>query len=272
MLAHLALLATACLLASAGPAAAADLPIFDAHVHYNAEARAVISPEQALELLSRAGIRRAVVSSTPDDGTLALHARAPARIVPFLRPYRSDADRGGWHADPAVQAFVEERLGRAPYRGIGEFHLSGADAGGPVVRRLAELARARDLFLYPHADDATVERMLDLYPGVKILWAHAGMTARPAAIRRLLARSPRLWVELSLRGDVAPGGSLDPGWRALLLDHRDRFLLGSDTFVTPRWHELPGLVDRVQEWLAQLPAEVAERIAFRNGDRLFPAP
>ena len=66
--------------------AADDLPIFDAHIHYNRDAWGLYSVDDALALLDQAGVRKAFVSSTPDDGTLMLYARAPDRIVPSLRP------------------------------------------------------------------------------------------------------------------------------------------------------------------------------------------
>src|SRR5262245_8760637 len=114
-------------LAAAAPAAA-QFPIFDAHVHYSRPDWSVYSPEQALAILAAAGVRRAIVSSTPDDGTLTLYEKAPKTVVPFLRPYRTRDDMGGWHSDPAVEAYVEGRLKRGIYRGIGEFHLSAPDA------------------------------------------------------------------------------------------------------------------------------------------------
>ena len=68
-------------------------------------------------------MRRAIVSSTPDDGTLKLYEKAPKGVVPFLRPYRTRDDMGSWPSDPGVQAYVEERLKRGIYRGS-EFHLA----------------------------------------------------------------------------------------------------------------------------------------------------
>ena len=41
---------------------------------------------------------------------------------------------GSWSSDPAVQAYVEERLQRGIYKGIGEFHLSATQADAPTVR------------------------------------------------------------------------------------------------------------------------------------------
>src|SRR4029077_21103614 len=68
-------------------------------------------------------------------------------------------------------------------------------------------------------------------------------------------------------GDVAPGGTLDPGWRAVFLRHPDRFLAGTDTWMTSRWEQLPGSVTEVRGYLGQLPRDGAEKIAFRNGER-----
>jgi hypothetical protein len=142
-----------------------NLPIFDAHIHYSQPDWAVLTPSQVLAILDRAGVRHALVSSTPDDGTLKLYDKAPQRIVPFLRPYRSREDMLTWHHDPAVQTYVEERLSRGIYKGIGEFHLVQADqADAPVVKRFAELAVQRQLFLHAHVDDTTVEKLLQLSP------------------------------------------------------------------------------------------------------------
>jgi len=258
--------------AAAAPGHAQELPIFDAHIHYSRPDWEVFSPDQILAILDRAGVRRALVSSTPDEGTLRLSETAPHRIVPFLRPYRTREDMGTWHSDPAVQAYVEERLIRGIYRGIGEFHLSAAHVEAPVVKRSAELATQQGLFFHAHVDEATVEKLLQRYPQVRILWAHAGMSASAAAVGQLLDRFPTLWVELALRSDVAPAGTLDPAWQALFLRHADRFMVGTDTWVTSRWEMLAEGMQAMRGWLSQLPRDVAEQIAYRNAERLFGHP
>jgi len=251
---------------------AQELPIFDAHIHYSQPDWGVLSSAQALAILDQAGVRRALVSSTPDDGTLKLYEQAPQRIIPFLRPYRTRQDMGSWHSDPAIQRYVEERLARGIYKGIGEFHLDAAHADAPVVKRFAALAAQRQLFLHAHIDEVTVEKLLQLYPQVKILWAHAGMAASAGTVGRLLDQFANLWVELALRSDVAPGGTLDPEWRAVLLRHPERFMVGTDTWTTSRWQEVAGGMQFIRGWLGQLPREVAEQIAYGNAERLFPNP
>src|SRR6185436_18714829 len=66
------------LLSLAGSCAvAAELPIFDAHVHYSHDAWANLPPQDAIAILRRAGIVRALVSSSGDEGTQRLVAEAP---------------------------------------------------------------------------------------------------------------------------------------------------------------------------------------------------
>lgn len=256
----------------ARPAFAQDLPIFDAHIHYSRPDWDVYSPEAILGILEKAGVRRALVSSTPDDGTLRLYEKDPKRIVPMLRPYRSSGDMGSWQKDRAVLAYVEERLKKGIYKGLGEFHLSAGEANSPVVKRFIELSAQRGLFLQAHVDDVAVEELLRLDPKAKILWAHAGMSASAETVGKLLDRYPNLWVELAIRIDVAPGGTLDPGWRAVFLRHPERFMVGTDTWVTSRWQDLPAAVEAVRVWLRQLPPDVARQIAYENGERLFGGP
>ncbi len=253
----------------AAPTREEDFPIFDTHIHYSAEAWSVYSVDEALAILDRAGVYRALVSSTPDDGTLLLYQRDPARIVPVLRPYRTRADMGSWARDPGVLEHVEERLQAGYYRGIGEFHLYGGEAEAFVPRAFADLAVQHNLFLHAHADEAAVELLVRVRSDAKVLWAHAGMSSGPAAVGRLVDAYPNLWVELALRSDVAPGGTLDPAWSALFRRHPDRFMIGTDTWVTSQWTTLPRLMANVQRWLHQLPRDVAEQIAYRNAERLF---
>lgn len=250
--------------------AAQQLPIFDAHVHYNETDWAQVDPERVVKLWDAAGVARALVSSTPDDGTLKLDEAAPGRVVRFLRPYRTDADRGDWFASPEVFAYVERRLGRGGYRGIGEFHLYGAEIDSPHVRRWVALAVERKLVLQVHCSARIVETLQAMDPKARILWAHAGVDEPPQTIGATLARHPGLMTELSIRAhDIAPGGKLDPQWRALFLRFPDRFMIGSDTARASRWEAYLRLIGDHRRWLGELPGEVAAQIAHGNAERYF---
>ena len=252
-------------------AAGQERPIFDTHVHYSRAAWGPSPPETVLEALEAAGVVRALVSSTPDEGTLKLHRLDADRIVPILRPYREGVTASNWFRDPHLLEYISERLRRGIYRGIGEFHLfDESHARTPLIRRLAGMAAERDIALHVHAGALPVHALFAIAPGLKILWAHAGMSEPPAVIGDLLDRYPLLWTDLAFRAaDVAPGGRLDAAWRALILRHPDRFMIGTDTYVNGRWEVYGDLIDEHRRWLAQLPPGVADAIAFRNAVRLF---
>ena len=258
----------AMMLWSAALATGDEMPIVDTHLHYSQNSWQDQSPAAILLLMDQAGVSRAFVSSTPDDGTVRLFDMAPDRIVPVLRPYRQAGELSTWHQDPTVVPYLEQRLARPIYRGIGEFHLNGSDAGSPVVRQVAELARRHGLFLHCHCDAAAAEILVGLVPGVRVLWAHAGMSSGPAEVGRLVDASSDLLVELALRSDVAPGGQLDPAWRDLFERRADRFMVGTDTWISSRWGSYIEVQNDARTWLRQLPPEVARRLATENAESL----
>jgi hypothetical protein len=95
------------------------------------------------------------------------------------------------------------------------------------------------------------------------------MTTPPARVDELLGRYPKLYGELSFRQGVVEGDTLSSTWRALFTKYPERFLLGSDTWVPQRWPEVPDIMAGYRAWLSQLPPNVADRIAWRNGATLF---
>ena len=244
------------------------LPIFDAHLHYSHDAWDVVPVPQAIELLRKAGLRRALVSSSGDDGQQRLYAAAPDLIVPELRPYRRRAEISTWARDDSVIPYLEERLQKYRYASIGEFHLYGADADLPVPRAMVQLARRHNLFLHAHSDAEAVERLFRQWPQARVLWAHAGFE-RPERVAEMLRRHRSLWCDLAFRTDHASGGKVDAAWRALFLEFPERFMVGTDSFTPERWHYIGEHAEWSRGWLADLPREVAERIAWKNGDSLF---
>jgi len=63
----------------------APLPVFDAHLHYSHDAWERIPPKEAVALMRQAGLKRAMVSSSSDEGTQKLYAEAPDLVLPVLR-------------------------------------------------------------------------------------------------------------------------------------------------------------------------------------------
>ena len=262
-------------------------PLFDAHLHYNVEARERFPVADVLARMQRSGVRAVVANSRPNDGTQALAAaRAAAAgagvtVVPFVRLYRNRADYTGWHADPGIVEMVQRELAAGteagPYRGLGEFHLyDSANADGATARRLMLLAEQRGLAVLAHVDDTAIEQLYAHAPKARLIWAHTGIGGVPVErVRALLRRHPTLMGELSYRPGLTEGdGRLSAPWRALLGEMPERFLIGSDTWVNERWDDYERLMHEARRWLGDLPPAAARRIAWENGAALFglPAP
>ena len=266
-----ALFLSIALLAGGTAARAEEMPIFDAHLHYSHDAWAVVPPKSFIDILKKAGIRRAMVSSSNNDGTRMLQELAPDTIVPELRPYRSRGELGTWARDPTVVPFLEDLLSKRKYVAIGEFHIYGADADLPNMRRIVELARQHGLFLHSHSDTGAVERHFQQDPTARVLWAHSGFE-RPESVRAMLRKYPGLWCDLAFLTSHASNGKVTAGWREAFLEFPDRFLVGTDSFTPERLHYIAEHARWSREWLADLPREVAEKIGYKNGERLFGGP
>lgn len=247
---------------------AAELPIFDAHLHYSHDAWDVVPPKDAIALLRKAGLRRALVSSSNDDGNQKLYAEAPDLILPSLRPYRLRGEISSWIRDQSVIGYLEQRLAKYRYVAIGEFHLYGADAELPVPRRMVQLAKQYKLLLHAHSDADAIERLFAQWPQARILWAHSGFD-QPGRLREMLAKYPNLWCDLAFRTEHGSGGTVGPEWRAVFLAFPDRFMVGTDSFTPERWPYVVEHANWSRAWLKDLPLEVAERIAYRNGEAVF---
>ncbi len=246
----------------------AALPIFDAHLHYSHDAWDRLPPAQAVALLREAGLKRAMVSSSSDEGTQKLYAVAPDLVLPVLRPYRTRGEIGSWMHDSSIVTHMEARLNQYRYVALGEYHIYGADADLPVMRRVVAMARERRLFLHSHSDAEAIERQFRQDPGARILWAHSGFEP-PEKVREMLRRHRQLWCDLAFRSEHATGGKVDAGWRAAFLEFPDRFMVGTDTFTPERWYYVVEHAKWSRQWLADLPRDVAEKIAWRNGESLF---
>jgi len=265
-----AVLAAVLTLAAATAAVAAELPIFDAHIHFSHDAADQIAVAEAVAILRKAGLKGALVSSSNDEGTQKLYEAAPDIVVPELRPYRSRGEIATWVRDATVIDYLELRLKRYKYVAIGEFHLYGADADLPVPRRMVALARQYGLMLHAHSDADAVERLFAQWPQARILWAHSGFD-RPEKVREMLRKHGNLWADLAFRTDHASGGKVDAEWRKAFEEFPDRFMVGTDTFTPERWYFIGEHAEWSRGWLQDLPRKLAERIAWKNGEAVIGA-
>lgn len=255
-----------------GKTGAAALPLFDAHMHYKEPAWGAYPPATVLGLMDASGVAMALVSSTPDDGTIRLMDYAPSRVVPELRPYHGDAGASNWTRAEGMLEYLMQRLDTWPHTGIGEFHLHRVDpADAPLLRAIARIAVEQDLFVHVHSGRAPVDMLFGFEPTLKVIWAHAGMTEPPETVEAAMATHATLYADTSYRerSILAGDGTIDPAWRRVIERFADRFMVGTDTWVNEQWADYEGLIALNRMWLAHFPRGVAEAVAYKNAERLF---
>lgn len=262
----LLLLAAGCAAAPPPPA-----PIVDAHVHLNDE-------RMQLAMMDQHGIARAVIfwGRLSDNETIAAAAaRHPERFLAFasVSPERG-AYRIQWERDdPALVARLEALMATGRYRGIGEISVAHAAAQGfaatdfsplsPTMRGILEVARRHRVPVMMHCEAARMDelsRLMEAFPDVAVIWAHGGYTRADDA-RRMLARHPNLYYELSARTwprhprsadyTIMPEGRIAPEWQALVESMPRRFLVGTDASHHVEANERMK-VESVKAFLAQL--------------------
>jgi len=245
-------------------------PLFDAHLHYNARDAEHFSPQQIIAILDRNTVQHALVTGIPAQHAIQLQQQAPARILPLLGVYRSPEDKEIWTQDADLPSRIEAQLKQGDWRGIGELHLFARDRHSPVFTQIIELAHHYRLPLMLHADPAVIDAVYEQAPGHPVIWAHAGTFPYPDLIADYLTRYPALHVDLSVRDErIAPDGIFRDDWYELFVRYPDRFMVGVDTYSTSRWHTYDETAARIRQWLRELPADVATRLAYGNAAALF---
>ena len=254
------------------------LPVFDAHMHYNIEARESYPPAKVLEIFRQSNVRGILATSRPNDGSVLLMKAAPSAnpaltVVPFIRVYRDRADYGTWHKNPEIVAMIEREFTeggmKGKVRGIGEFHLYGDEARSKEFAQIVAFAQKHNLWLHAHSDEAALAHIFTLNPNAKVIWAHTGFSVATERVAALMKQHAGLMGELSYRNDITEDGKLSKPWRALFTAYPDRFLLGSDCWVTERWAQYGEIMSYYQRWLAELPRDVALKVSHRNAERMF---
>ncbi|HJO73830.1 MAG TPA: amidohydrolase family protein [Rhodospirillales bacterium] len=263
------ILSAAAVIVALAPATAfaQQRPLFDGHIHYSHDAWEMLPPAKAVQVLRKAGLKKAFVSSSSDKGTQMLYKEAPDLIVPVLRPYRRRGELGTWFRDETVVTMIEGLLAKNRYAGIGEFHIDGANADTPVVRRIVQLAAKYKIFLHAHSDSDAVDRIFAQNPDARVLWAHSGFVP-VEEVATMMRKHKNLRADLSFRYELASNGKVNPQWRELFLEFPDRFLLGTDTYTPDRWFSVADYATWSRQWIADLPHDIGENIAFRNAEAL----
>lgn len=240
---------------------------YDVHIHYSHDAWERITPEEAIEKLKAAGIKKAFVSSSSDEGTQRLYNASPDFVIPVLRPYRKRGELNSWYKDLTVVDMLRERLSKNKYAGIGEFHVSGKNADSDVVKGLVKLAMENKIFMHAHSDADAISRIFKQAPTAKILWAHGGFEELSYIID-MLRKHDQLYVDLAYRSEYADGPHVDEAWFEAFQEFPNRFMLGTDTYTPETWSYIGEQAEWDDAWLKNIPQDLAEKISWKNASAL----
>lgn len=267
---------------------AAQPALFDAHVHLNDE-------KMQLALMDEYGVERAVVFwGRRSDNARVLEAvgKHPGRFVAFasVSPERGAYRRQWQRDDPAILAELDGLLASGRFKGIGEINVVHDASPGftaldfspasATMRGILALARKHRVPVMVHCEAraaAELSRLLAMFPDVAVIWAHGGYTGLDEA-RRMLARHPNLYYELSARTwprhprsaayTIAPDGVVAPAWLELIEAMPQRFLVGTDASHHVEANERMK-IESVRDFLAQLSARARAEVSGGTLRRLL---
>jgi len=267
--------------------AQADTRIADGHIHYNWDHAEIISPEEVVIKLKKAGVGLAIVSSTPSHLALELKKHAGDWLVPFFSPYIHELGKKDWYLDDGVISLAEAGLRKDLYAGIGEIHFFAGLPPNPdnkIFQQLMALAKQYNVPTLIHVDAGSEKFFVEIcqqHSAINIQLAHAGGNLSASHINTILETCPRVWVDLSARdpwrydGLTGENGHLEKSWRDLILRYPDRFIIGTDPVwrVTRTqswdlpddgWDHFEQLLQYHLHWISDLPDEVQSKIRWQN--------
>ena len=220
------------------------------------------------------------------------------RLAPFISGFNPTDMNAARH----VQALIERYPGL--WRGIGEVitrhdDLTALTAGEtaranhPALMKVYRLAARHDLPVLLHSNLTSLREETPIYlgeledalrsnPDTRFVLAHAGTSGgvekrqAPLAtlneiIRALLERYDNLYVDLlwSVREHyLIKDGEPRAAWVALIEDHPDRFVLGSD--VVGHFDSIGAILGEYRPLLDALPKPVADKLRAENARALLP--
>ena len=287
-----------------GEEAAKTIPIADAHFHV----MPYMGVQDLLGYMDRNGIRWAGGAGVLPNGPSVAEVAAALgkRFIPYtgqgqwLTLKRTHGVAALENADSpefkAALESMEQALRDSGARVIGEIHvntlLSAANAlvlhkvkaDAPTLKAMFALAGKykRPLNIHAQWDSDTAQEFARLAASnrdARLILSHCGNFATPADIRELFEKNPNVSCDLSFRSPpqlkskglartIYDNRRLDNGWKKLIEDYPDRFVVGVDD--VHNWPDYDATVQAIRfGLLANLRPDVAEKVAFKNAQAWF---
>jgi predicted TIM-barrel fold metal-dependent hydrolase len=285
---------------------AMELPISDAHFHVMGP---FMQPEALLRMMDKHKIKWAGGAGyMAPDARMAKFRTAMGQRLKYFGGQRESVNAyANFGAAPfedpnhpaamEMLAQIEAGLKDGRFKGIGELHVNTLytapmkpglrrklPVDAPTFKAMFNLAQKYKSPIDMHIewDSDTVEqleRMLAAYPGVSVKLAHCGKTSSPDDIRLIMGKHANVYCDLSSRPGqhkahhpsvviFTDNGFQHKDWRQVIEDFPDRFTVGIDDVDS--WNEYEQVVETIRKGLlANLSPEAAEKVAYKNADRLY---
>lgn len=262
--------------------AESKLRLIDAHSHHEREYQVQFDCTDVIAALDAAAVDRVLITSRANHSSQNCFKQYQERVIPFYSVYSRALDKQTWMHQPAKVREARDALTSGEFAGIGELHIFAKDVNSEVLTGLVALAGQHDLPLLIHGDAVVIEKVFELNPEARVLWAHLGTVPEIDLLQRMLDQhASGLYIDTSVRDTLLLGNPvvngpqrnrLTPEWHAFLVRNQDRLLAAIDTYSLNRWRNYAEVADQVRLWLSQLPPEVAQKLAYTNAQRFFRAP
>ncbi len=273
-------------------------PIIDAHSQIDTKT----DLDGTIGMLQQAGVRKVILSTRfkqPSSDVITLEKRFPNIVIAAAKTKTTEFTRGNGD----YKSVFDKELKLHEYHAMAEvimWHAAKKNGAGqsikepddPLLLPMIKAAKKEGWPFIAHVEFANIgwgkksymkkfENFLSANKDLPIGMIHMGQL-RLDDVSRLLATHPNIFFitshsnSLTARRSKQPwtrmfdGKVLKPEWQKLIEQYPDRFVLAFDNVFYFHWKKW--FLPQVKLWrsaLANLPEEVAHKLAHKNAERLW---
>lgn len=289
------------------PKVKTDYPIYagvisDAHGHFKGQQA---DPDGTIRAMDENNIDVVLLwvkhqGGWKDSDTLNFSNKYPGRVIPGIA-----FQTKGWSKQKnSFMESVREKASSGNFKALGEVSVRGKIGGNlnsppdsPLLKEVLDISEKYGLPVtfhhnpyqrnggkYERTDEyeTFIEETLSHNTKAVILWAHWCGQSTPDAARKLLQRFPNLYCELAWLHKplsyvatrlVDENKRFIAGWKKLIEEFPDRFVVGIDSSATPKnLDDYSKRVGKIRTALGGLAPETAAKVATKNMHRIFRFP
>ncbi len=291
-------------IADAGSLDESDTVIADVHMHPMSQ-----SPIEQLTWMNRNGVKWAGLGSMSKFKRENFSAVMKQRYIAFggqgdmHRIYTqyglADIEDENNKIFQSMMHELEQQFENGEIKGVGEIFANNRTTNpkpnmrrktridAPTYRAILDLVEKYGGAMSMHVqwDSDSIEQLgvlADHNPNGNIIWAHCGNDGSAYEVRKVLKSHLNIYCDLSARSrpklsdwvvnkrpqaEIFTSYNLNSGWRDLIEEMPDRFMVGTDTKGGSKYDK--NISNIRNGLLANLSQETAEKVAYKNAQKLF---